>query len=325
MAGASARSPTKVAPSPSPPGPRRATGPWRFEAAERVVALGDVHGDLAATRAALRLAGLIGDGDDTWTGGRTVLVQTGDMLDRGDDEQAIVDLLLALQRQAANVGGRVHLLQGNHELMNVAGDFRYVTPGGFADFDGVPLAPQDRARAKGYAGTARARAAAFLPGGPYARKLAPHPVAIVVGRSVFAHGGVLPKHVRYGLARMNAEVTAWLLGEGRVGLQVVQTPDSPVWSRHFSDRPDPEDCQRLQRALVALDADRMVVGHTVQPTITAACGERVWRVDVGMARHYGGQPEVLEITAAGVRPIRAAAPAAPPSSAVPRGRADGRP
>ncbi|MCA9658976.1 MAG: calcineurin, partial [Myxococcales bacterium] len=59
--------------------------PTKVPGAKRIVALGDVHGDLEATRHALRIAGAI-DGDDRWIGGDLVVVQTGDQLDRGDDE-----------------------------------------------------------------------------------------------------------------------------------------------------------------------------------------------------------------------------------------------
>ena len=79
-----------------------------------------------------------------WTGGATWVVQTGDVLDRGDDEQAILDWFERLERDAAAAGGRFVWLLGNHELMNAAGDLRYVTPGGFKDFadvPGLPLAP----------------------------------------------------------------------------------------------------------------------------------------------------------------------------------------
>jgi hypothetical protein len=275
---------------------------WRFPAAARVVALGDVHGDLAATRAALRLGGLIDDGD-RWIGGDAVLVQTGDVLDRGSDEQAIIDLLLALQEQARAAGGAVHLLNGNHELMNVEGDFRYVTPGGFRDFDdapGIDLGDPKLARAPA---EQRARLAAFLPGGAYAKKLASHPVVVVVGDTVFAHGGVLPTYVPE-IDRMNREVQAWLLGGGRAGARVVKTVDGPVWSRHYSDEPDAADCALAAKTLAELGVKRMVVGHTVQPTIRPACDEQVWRVDVGMSAAYGGKPEVLEITASQVKAIR---------------------
>lgn len=95
----------------------------------RIVAIGDVHGDLQATRAALRLAGAI-DEQDHWVGGNLTVVQTGDQLDRGEDEQAILDLFDALGEEAAAAGGAFYPLLGNHELMNAKGDLRYVTEGG---------------------------------------------------------------------------------------------------------------------------------------------------------------------------------------------------
>lgn len=289
----------------TPPGP---VGPprelpaiaTRFEAAERLVAIGDVHGDLDATKAALRLAGLI-DAKDDWAGGDTVLVQTGDILDRGDGERAILDLFEKLQRQAKEAGGTVHVLHGNHELMNAAGDFRYVTPGGFADFADVPL--RDSPALARLPVAQRPRASAFLPGGIYAEKIASHPVVVVVGDSVFAHGGVLPQDARR-IEQINAEVAAWLLGQGDRGMKIVARPDSPVWSRHFSDEPDASDCELLDQSLGTLKVARMVVGHTPQKTITPACDEKVWRIDVGMAAHYGGTPQALEITRDGVRVLK---------------------
>ena len=106
----------------------------RHPAAERVVALGDVHGDLGAMREALLLGGII-DERDEWIGGETVVVQTGDLLDRGDDEREILDLVEKLEQQASDAGGALLVLHGNHELMNVALDFRYVTDAGFSSFE----------------------------------------------------------------------------------------------------------------------------------------------------------------------------------------------
>jgi hypothetical protein len=100
----------------------------------RIVAIGDLHGDLERTLWALQLAGVLSnDGLHRWTGGTTVLVQVGDVLDRGDDEIAILSLLACLSKQAHSKGGAVFQIHGNHETMNVAGDFRHVTPGGFKE------------------------------------------------------------------------------------------------------------------------------------------------------------------------------------------------
>src|SRR5215468_9336955 len=82
-------------PPPAPAGCTIAPLALRMPAPKRLVAIGDLHGDLAAMRAALRAAGAIDDGD-RWVGGELVVVQTGDVLDRGDDEQAMLDLLARL-------------------------------------------------------------------------------------------------------------------------------------------------------------------------------------------------------------------------------------
>ncbi len=299
-----------AAETPAPAGP--ALDPWSLPAAERVVAIGDLHGDFDATRAVLRLAGLIG-ADDRWSGGEAVLVQTGDQLDRGDGERRIIDLLERLRDEAVAAGGRVVVLNGNHELMNVRGDLRYVTQGGFAEFKGFADAstPVDPRLAKVPPGL-RGRLVAFLPGGPYARILARRPVIARVGDTLFVHGGVLPTHVEIGLERINREVAAWVAGQTPSPPPYMRGEDSPVWSRHYSTDPDAADCALLARVLEATGTRRMVVGHTVQKGgANAACGGRVWRIDVGLSAHYGGQPAALEIRGEAVSILSSKAPAAP--------------
>jgi hypothetical protein len=269
------------------------------------MAIGDVHGDLKATRAALRLAGAIDDGD-RWIGGNLVVVQTGDQLDRGDQERAILDLLERLTEEAKAAGGALHVLNGNHEIMNVQGDLRYVTEGGYKEFEGAPGLDLSHPAVSGLPPHARARAAAFRPGGPYARKMATRRVVVMVGDTIFAHAGVLPAYARYGIGRLNREVQAWMEGQSSSPPAPVTAEDGPVWTRRYGGSTlGPDDCEVLGRALEALQAKRMVVGHTVQKGgISSGCDGKVWRIDVGMAAHYGGKPEVLEIQGDSVRALK---------------------
>jgi hypothetical protein len=81
--------------------------------------------------------------------------------------------------------------------------------------------------------------------------------------------------------------------------------DGPVWTRAYSNPSEPPDCASLARVLAEIGARRMVVGHTVQPSgISSACDGRVWRIDVGMSRAFGGPIQVLEIAADDVRVLR---------------------
>lgn len=279
---------------------------FRLPAAERIVAIGDLHGDLEATRAALRLGGAIDD-QDHWIGGDLVVVQTGDQLDRGDQEQEILDLLDRLQQEAAAAGGALHMLNGNHELMNARPDLRYVTEGGFADFaEFAPdslAAPLDSLLAAQPA-ERRGRVAAFRPDGPYARMLARRHLYLVVGRTVFVHGGITPAHLEYGLEKLDRQTSEWLAGRGECP-ELIHSGKSPTWERVYSDEVDAADCAQLAAVLEALDVDRMVVGHTVQEGgIGPLCDGKVWCIDAGLAEYYGGHIEVLEIRGDEVRVLR---------------------
>ena len=86
-----------------------------YPAVDRIIAIGDVHGDVQALRGCLRIAGLV-NSEDRWIGGNTHLVQLGDILDRGPAERSCIDLLFALQAEARAAGGNVHVLLGNHEV-----------------------------------------------------------------------------------------------------------------------------------------------------------------------------------------------------------------
>jgi hypothetical protein len=265
----------------------------------RIIAIGDVHGDWQSARKALELAELI-DKDNQWTGGRTLVVQVGDQLDRGDEERVLLDHFERLSVQAAEAGGAFLPLLGNHEIMNAAGDLRYVTPTGFAAFQdlaanvpGLDSVPEPQ----------RGRVVAFRPGGVYAMKLADHRVIAIISGNVFVHGGVLPEHVRYGLDRINSETATWLKALGSKPA-ILDGDTAPVWTRIYSDKTTAEGCDKLIDTLQLLGADRMIVAHTPQPGINAECGDRVWRVDVGLSKHYGGPTEVLEIIGPKVRVLK---------------------
>ncbi len=283
--------------------PVAAPGGERDEPVRRLVAIGDVHGDLGATRAALRLAGAI-DAEDHWIGGDLLVVQTGDQLDRGDDEEAILELFRRLRTEAEAAGGAFVALNGNHEIMNAAGDMRYVTEGGYEDFadERNPALPADLlAEVPEHA---RGRVAAFLPGGPWAKELAKRPIVHVAQRSVFVHGGLLPEHAPE-IDTLNEQSSEWLLGTRDTIPALLVAQDGPIWNRDYGGPTvDREACGRLDETLRRLDVDRLVVGHTVQQSgITSACDGKVWRIDVGMAAHYGGSPAALEILGDQVTPL----------------------
>ncbi|XVF84283.1 hypothetical protein PTKIN_Ptkin17bG0024500 [Pterospermum kingtungense] len=296
-----------------------------YPAPDRLIAIGDLHGDLEKSKQAFRLAGLI-DGSDRWCGGSTTVVQIGDVVDRGGDELKILYFLEKLKREAVKSGGQLITLNGNHEIMNVEGDFRYVTKKGLDEFDvwgfwygvgnkmkslchglekpkdpfqGIPLSfggvPEK------FCHSIRTRIAALRPDGPISRRfLATNLTVLVVGDSVFVHGGLLKKHVDYGLERINEEVRDWINGlNGRRSPDYCRGRNAVVWLRKFSDELAKNcDCSLLEHVLATIPgAKRMIMGHTIQEIgINGACDNRAIRIDVGMSKGcINGLPEVLEI------------------------------
>jgi hypothetical protein len=270
------------APATPPPAPASVpplTRPLSQPAVPRLVAIGDLHGDLDATRRVLRLAGAI-DERDAWIGAGLVIVQTGDEIDRGDQDREVLDLIEKLKAEAKSAGGAMLALSGNHEIMNVSRDFRYVTPHSFEEFMGE-----------------NGRGAAFEPGGRYALMLAERPIFMRVGDTLFVHGGILPKHALYGLNRMHEELRSWIRGQLPFPPAIVMAADGPVWTRAYSDAPDAAACAALRETLRMLDSKRMVMGHTVQlGGIRSVCDGLGWLIDVGMSKFYGGPIQALELT-----------------------------
>lgn len=319
----------------------------------RIIAIGDLHGDLNQTRRALTLAGLLSsDGLDRWAGGSAVLVQVGDVLDRGGDEIAILSLLRWLNIQAQLKGGAVFQVNGNHETINVEGDFRYVDPTGFFEADNFVDFCEEEHEGNFEAAFAEwrviserrkvgrhlshnwvpwkllkmqkgvaARSFLFSPGGPLAKELSRHGVVLRVNDWLFAHGGILPHHVEYGLERINKEVSQWMMGARNSLGHPMQMPfiatrgfDSVVWSRLYSRETfeKPEEsirvCAVLKTALEAAGAKGLVVGHTPQTLgANSKCQGQIWRIDVGMSSGMlNAKPEVLEILNNEVRVLSSA-------------------
>ena len=99
----------------------------------RVVAVGDIHGDLDSFVTILQRSEVI-DSNHNWVGEDAILIQTGDFLDRGHESRQVMDFLLTLGKTACKKGGRVVVLLGNHEVMNMVGDLRYVPEEAYASF-----------------------------------------------------------------------------------------------------------------------------------------------------------------------------------------------
>ena len=306
---AAANAPATKPPSPDSVGPEVATAyskpvsaaaPGVWAGVERVVAIGDLHGDYEQLIALLQSAGLV-DTAANWVGRSAHLVQTGDVVDEGPDSRRIMDLLMKLETQAKASGGMVHCLIGNHEAMDMYGDLRFVSPAGYQEYtDTNSSATRDRAYdvyAKGRQNvTAKAdwmmlhppgffeQRNAFSADGKYGKWILTHDTAIRVNDTLYSHAGIGPKYANYSLEELNRAVRDELAHPGAVTGGIITDLQGPLWYSGFSMSAEAADLS-LDATLKKFGALRQVVGHTdAGPAITPRFKNRVVLIDVGLTR-----------------------------------------
>ena len=263
-----------------------------WENVARVVVFGDLHGDYAKFHDMLREAGLI-DARDNWKGGKTHLVQVGDVPDRAPDTRKIVELLMKLEPQARRAGGYVHALIGDHEAMNMEGDLRYTTPGEFAAFaTRDSAAVRDRyyrmvvaaLKAKPPAGAPltfdaayRAQFDADHPLGWVEHQIAwstdgyigkwvlTHPAIIRIDDTLYMHGGLGPEFVPFDYDVMNRAVITALnhQPEAKDGPHdILWNDQGPLWYRGLAWNKEATEAANVAAILARYKVKHVVIGHT---------------------------------------------------------------
>ncbi len=221
---------------------------------ERIVAVGDVHGDYEALAEVMRSAGLI-DSKDNWAGGKAHLVQLGDVPDRGPDSRKAMDLLMKLEKQALRAGGRVHVLIGNHEAMNVYGDLRYVSDSEYAAFARDESAEARRLSAKagrrpGYVEHRRQ----YSETGKYGRWIRGRNTIVKINDTVFVHGGISEKYAGMSIRAMNERVREELNDLSKLPGGIVTDSEGPLWYRGLARGEEAELRPVVDRVLKSFSA-----------------------------------------------------------------------
>lgn len=240
---------------------------------ERIVAVGDVHGDHGQFLKTLFAAKVI-DKDARWIAGRTHLVQTGDLFDRGPDSRKAMDLLMKLEGEAKKAGGHVHCLAGNHEEMILRGDWRYVHPGEVQAFG-------DNAKYR----------AAVGPGGVYGKWIRKHNGVIKINNVLFLHGGLGGPYATMSLDALNEGIRRGLA----TGTGMARDSNGPLWHRALAKGDDASVSEQVKPIFKTHAVRHVVLGHTVSGRIIPKAGGKVILIDVGMSKAYGGPAGCLVI------------------------------
>jgi len=253
---------------------------------DSVYMFGDVHGEFERVIRLLEAVGVI-DGELHWSGGRRHVVFLGDLFDRGDDVTRVLWFVYGLEREAASDGGGVHVLLGNHELMVMSGDLRYVA--------------------------GKENLIAFRHGVEYSdlfdpretvlgRWLASKPGLMRMDDLLLAHGGMSPAYIGYDTPEFQDTLDVFLGEDLFLGWNDPEflaeygdsiTLDSAAVTRRFDFFFDGEsvfwyrDLVRtdtlgpfLDQVLERYDANVHVIGHTPVETIQERYGGRLIATDL---------------------------------------------
>ncbi|MEM1111325.1 MAG: metallophosphoesterase [Pseudomonadota bacterium] len=234
--------------------PGQTAGPYEFDTDSRVIAFGDVHGAYDDWVALLQELGVV-DAELNWAAGDTHLVSLGDLIDRGPGSRQVVALMIRLDSQARRAGGAVHTVLGNHEVMVLTGELRYVSDAEFAAFAGDETAADREAAYAQYrrfnpggaesdvrqafdtqypAGYFALRKA-YSRGGQLGNWLAGRPFAIRVNDRVYTHAGISQDAAAMSLEALNQKLSGELNGFMK-NMDALREAGVMPWHVSYDDR-----------------------------------------------------------------------------------------
>ncbi len=242
----------------------------RLPAPERVFAFSDIEGELGAMLRLLR-AGNVVDEQLRWTFGSGHVAYVGDLFDRGVHVTECLWVLYELEARAREAGGALHFVLGNHEVMNLTGDLRYVR----------------RKYHENAALLGEKLEALYANDTVLGQWLRTRNAAVQLGSELFVHGGVSPKVGEAGLRieqlndalRTALAAERWSRSNDGVLALAAGSPDGLIWYRGYLKAPVVAE-NDLDKLLEQLQVERVVVGHTVVENVGFVLGGRVLALDV---------------------------------------------
>jgi len=252
-------------------------------AAERLIAISDIHGEYARATHLLRAHGVINHHDE-WAAGKATLVVVGDTVDCGSQVTQTLWLLYRLQQQAVAAGGAVYLLSGNHESMLLYGDQSYIHP-----------CYRRNARLLG-----RDYWQLYGENTVFGQWLRTWPLCLRIGDTLFVHGGISPQ-ARALVRDLDALNTSWRDSLGKPRQQVETDPRTallhsrhygPAWYFGYFD--NDVDTFFLRHLCRDLGIQRLVVGHATVPHITCLYQGYVIAIDCGLWQGTSGELLFIE-------------------------------
>lgn len=252
-----------------------------YPEASSIIVISDIEGDFAAFRKLL-IANKVMNSSYEWTFDNGHLVLLGDYFDRGLNVTECLWLIYHLEQRAEDAGGKVHFILGNHEIMNMQGDLRYVRS---KYIDNAVIVKSNYKQW-------------FTENTELGRWLQTKNVAERIGNYLFVHGGISKKIADMGLSleQINNACRPWYFKDDSTFTvlaseqtkQLYHSKASPFWYRGYVSKDASEE--ELEDVLHAYGASAMIVGHTVVKKVQLMYDGRLIATDV---KHAEGNSQAL--------------------------------
>ena len=238
-------------------------------AQEKLLALSDIEGDYEALVELLRAGGVV-DEELRWTFGKGHVIFVGDLFDRGLNVTECLWFLYELEARAAAAGGAFHFVLGNHEVMNLTGDLRYVRRKYRKNAELLETKLEDLYSRKSVLG----------------RWLRTRNAIQRIGDEIFVHGGISPAVAQAKVPiqelndalRKGLSADSWTKPMESPLKLVTDGKEGVTWYRGYIVNPIDE--KAMDAILAAFGAKRVVIGHSIVPEVGFVLGGRVLALDV---------------------------------------------
>jgi len=251
-----------------------------YKRVDSIAAISDVHGQYKIYLNQLIANGII-DKNLNWKFGKGHLVVLGDVFDRGGMVTEILWHLFGLEKQAVKAGGMVHYILGNHEVMVIDQDLRFINEK-YREVEAISgINYSDLYSENSVLG----------------KWLRSRPVMITINDIIFVHGGISPELVQRNLKidQVNRLFYEEFAGkelqaaEGNEQLSFINGNNGPLWYRgYFADTTFTES--KLDSILGYYKKEHIIVGHTTHKEIQILFNNKVFGIDNGIVY---GQPGTL--------------------------------
>ena len=260
---------------------------YEYPMPDRLVIIGDIHGDIKRFKNILLDAKIINNNIE-WIAEpqNTIVIQMGDQIDslnriEDNDWEVLEDIEMLkftdlLDKIASTKGGKVISIIGNHEFMNILGNYTYVS-------------------AKSIANNEKRRNELFKPGGQLSKILSNRPIIIKIGSLLFCHAGLKESHL-FVLQKYNKEIfylnKLWKTfaltnninnqEDSEIFSKIILDDDGILWTRSLTTG------EELNIVLKNINCNHMFVGHTVVDSIKLI-NNNLWYTDTGISRAFGNK------------------------------------